>query len=360
MSTSIEPFDTRSESSEPENAGLLHLAVERKHDRTSVLRRRIATEWQDVPDWRFHRQIMRIGLYLRERGHLSAGDRVALVSTLRPEWAVTSWAALTLGTPVGTVDPTMPDAEIGGQLSALAPRAIFVAGGSLDRVAAWLAETRGSATVVVLDGEGQGKALSWSEVLDLGGSLDTAERANSYRAQIRALPADAPALGHAVGANGSAAWRFLSHREVVRRVQRVWSRSRIARGDVAYLTGDVPSLAASIGLLAFTADGYTQVVTGTKGNELEEIAMTRPHKIVAPVETVRRIMESAPFEPPSRWSKLLARAPLLPAFLRGDQRGAAAPSALGGRARWLSTGPSLALPMRARARKFVTLEIDES
>jgi hypothetical protein len=358
MSTSIEPFVALSQSSEPENLGLLHLAVERKHDRSSVLRRRNVAAWQDTPDWRFHRHLMRIGLYLRERCHLAVGDRVAVVSALRPEWAVLSWGALTQGAAIATLDPAMPDAELGAQLVALAPRVVFVSIDCADRVVACLAGVRSAGTVVVLDGEGTGKGLSWTEVLDLGGSLDTAERANAYRAHLRALPPETPALGYAVGSNGSASWRFLSHREVVRRVQRVWTRSRIARGDVAYLTGEVPSLATSVALLAFTGDGYTQVVIGTKGNDLEEIAMTRPHKIVAPVESVRRIMESSPEPASSRWGKWMAYAPL-PAFLRGDED-ATPPSALGGRARWLSTGASLALPLRARARKFVTLEIDDS
>ncbi len=360
MSTSIEPIEALRESSEPETLGLLHLAVERKHDRTGVLKRRIASDWQTTPDWRFHRHVMRIGLYLRERGQLSTGDRVALVGSLRPEWAVAAWGALVQGASVATIDPALPDAELGAQLTALAPRAVFVAGDRADRVLASLEGLRGVGTITMLDGQADGRARSWTEVLDLGGSLDTAERANAFRAQLRALPPDTPALGHAVGANGSVAWRFLSHREVVRRVHRVWMRSRIARGDVAYLAGDVPFLAASVAFLAFTADGHTQVVIGAKGNELEEIAMTRPHKIIAPVETVRRIMESPPPEPSSAWGKWLARAPLLPGFLLGDRDGAGAPSALGGRARWLSTGAALALPMRARARKFVTLEIDDS
>ncbi|HTB71861.1 MAG TPA: hypothetical protein VK762_01395, partial [Polyangiaceae bacterium] len=168
------------------------------------------------------------------------------------------------------------------------------------------------------------------------------------------------ALGHAVGANGGVTWRFLSQREVVRRVHRVWARSRIASGDVAYVTGEVPSLATTVAVLAFTADGHTQVVIGTKADALEEIGMTRPHKIIAPVETVRQMLESTPSpDPSSRLRRWLARASFLPTAFR-SKRDEAPPSALPGRVRWLSTGSSLALSLRARARKFVILEIDES
>jgi long-subunit acyl-CoA synthetase (AMP-forming) len=126
MSTSIEPSVAFGDSAEPENLGLLHLAVERKHDRSAVLRRRAGATWQDTPDWRFHRHAMRIALYLKERGQLKAGDRVALVSRLRPEWAVVQWAALTQGMPTAAIDPTLPDAELTAHLAALAPRAVFI------------------------------------------------------------------------------------------------------------------------------------------------------------------------------------------------------------------------------------------
>lgn len=386
MSTSIEPLAPGSETSEPENLGLLHLAVERKHDRASVLRWRAGAAgaaWQDAPDWRFHRHAMRIGLYLRERAQLTVGDRVALVCSLRPEWAATQWGALAQGAATAVIDPALPDPELAAQLAALGPRAVFVEGGAVDRVIACLATTRSTSTVVVLDGDASGGlALTWSEALDLGGSLDTAERANSFRAQARAVPQDTPALAQAwpPGAtSGSVGWRFLSHREVVRRVQRVWLRARIASGDVAYVAGGAPSLATSIALLAFTADGYTQVVLGSKGNELEEITMTRPHKIIAPVETVRPMVESLSAREPSRLRDLrawLSRARALPEVLRSratrrsdgqsgprDERGDAASPALAapaGRARWLSTGASLPLAARAQARRFLTLEIDDS
>jgi hypothetical protein len=359
MSNSIETAVALREEPEGETVGLLHLAAERKHARPSVLRRRVAAAWQDTPDWRFHRQVMRIGLYLRERGQLSAGDRVALLSRVRPEWAVAQWGALTMGAPTAVLDPDLSDADLVAHLKTLAPKAVFVEGGALARVLACRSAVPSISTIVALDGDANaGATVTWSEALDLGGSLDTAERANAYRAKTRALEPEAPALGSPTGSNGSVSWRFLSHRDVVRRVHRVWARARIANGDVAYVAGEVPSLATSIALLAFTADGYTQVVIGTRGVELEEIAMTSPHKIIAPAETVRHVLESpAPVEPSRvrRW--LAARAPFLRAGLR---RPRPVPGVLIQRARWLSTGPSLAFATRAHARKFVTLEIDDS
>jgi hypothetical protein len=147
---------------------------------------------------------------------------------------------------------------------------------------------------------------------------------------------------------------------VVRRVHHVWERSRIAQGDVAYVAEEVPSLATSIAMLAFTADGHTQVVMGARGNELEEILISRPHKIVAAADTVQRLLDVPGVPERSRMQRWLARAPFLPASLRRVRDGAGAPPAFAARARWLSTGASLAFAKRARARRFVTLEIDDS
>jgi hypothetical protein len=361
--TSIEPVIATAEDPEQENLGLLHVAVERKHDRPSALRRRAGAAWQDTPDWRFHRQVMRMGLYLRERAQLGARDRVAVVSDLRPEAAVVVWGALTLGVPVALIDPGLPRAELASQLAALRPRAVFADA----ETAAWVQSllAAGLETVVAFDGEARsddetrGAVVTWTEALDLGGSLDTAERANGFRAHARTLPSATPALGYAVGSNGSVAWRFLSHDEVVRRVHRVWARSRIAKGDVAYLGADTPSLATVVELLAFTSDGYSQVVLGNKGNELEEMAMVRPDKIVAGAATVRGLMQSIEAVEPTRVERLLSRVPILGGRLRLRRERTALPPALG-RARWISTGSTLDFTTRARVRRFVTLEIDES
>jgi hypothetical protein len=385
MTTSIEPIIARGEGLAAENLGQYHIAVERKHERPFALRSRSAAlAWQDTPDWRFHRQVMRVGLYLQERARVEPNERVALISRLRPEWVVALWGSLVQGAGVAVVNPDVPDADLAVRLSALAPRAVFVDGATFGRVASRRAALRG-ATIVALDGDGarQGSAtggrstgaapevVSFTEALDLGGSLDTAERANAFRAQAKALSPETPALGHAVGSDGSVAWRFSSHREVVHRVQRVWSRARIARGDTAYAVASIPTIATAVEVLAFTGDGHTQLVLGTAGHELEEIAMTRPHKIMAGAEVVRRLIEALPTSKLSlfaRAQKLAAAAgawvPLVSRVTRSSDGGFARSTgddvpALE-RARWISTGPALEFATRARARRLVTLEIDDS
>jgi hypothetical protein len=56
---------------------------------------------------------------------------------------------------------------------------------------------------------------------------------------------------------------------------------------------------------------------------------------------------------------LLSRVPIVGGRLRWGRERTALPPALE-RARWISTGPALDFATRARARRFVTLEIDDS
>jgi hypothetical protein len=327
----------------PETLGPVYLATERKHDRPWVLRHPTSAGWVETPDWRFHRHVMRIGLYLRGRAHLEPSDRVAFVATLGPEWGVAQWAVLTQGASTVAIDPGQSRDELASQLGSLAPRVVFADAAAIEGVVAWNESAPGPATVVALNGPSIAAASSWSEALDLGGTLDTAERANAYRLALNAVTPDTPAIGQ-IARNGAGPWRFLSQRDVARAVRQVWLRARIARGDVAYLAGGAPSLATIVAFLAFSGDGHSQVVLGTPGREVEEILETRPSKLVTRARAVRRILEVTPAPGSasgSRSRRWLARVRFLASGGgAGDRRAATNPSPLA-RTRWLGTDEPL-------------------
>jgi hypothetical protein len=330
----------------PETLGPVYLATERKHDRSGVLRHRTSAAWVETPDWRFHRHVMRIGLYLRGRAQLEPSDRVAFVAALGPEWAVAEWAVLTQGASTAAIDPGLSRDALASQLASLAPRVIFTDAAAIDGVVAWNGSEPRPATVVALNGPSIAGASSWSEALDLGGTLDTAERANAYRSALNAVTPDTPAIGH-IMLNGEPSWRFLSQRDAARAVRQVWLRARIARGDVAYLTGGAPSLGSIVAFLAFSGDGHSQVVLGTPGREVEEIIEARPSKLVARAGAVRRILEAASAVSGSgsgsRSRRWLARARCLVSGVSGvsggggGERRAAANVSPMARTRWLGT-----------------------
>src|SRR3989442_14599045 len=63
----------------------LFLAAMRKHDRAAVLLHHGQEKWQETPDWRLERQVIRLGLFLRDRRRSLPGDRMAIRFPLRPQ-----------------------------------------------------------------------------------------------------------------------------------------------------------------------------------------------------------------------------------------------------------------------------------
>src|SRR5713101_7984130 len=182
----------------------LFLAAMRKHDRAAVLLHHGQEKWQETPDWRLERQVIRLALFLRDRGGILPGDRVAIVSRLRPEAVAAELAALAQGAAALAIDPDLSPAEL---------RAVFCFDGSAD--GAW----------------------AWSEALDLGGTLDTPERAQLFRALAREVKADAPALGHLVGWDGSLRAQFLTQAETAARLVALRAGSPARKGAVGYVAG---------------------------------------------------------------------------------------------------------------------------
>src|SRR5713101_376406 len=163
----------------PGTLATLFLAAMRRHDRAAVLLHHDGVKWRETPDWRFERQVIRLALFLRDRARLAPGDRVAIVSGLRPESPVAELAAITQGAAAVAIDPDLPPEAVRRAIEERAP----------------------ARAVVCLQGKAEG-AWAWSEALDLGGTLDMPERAQSFRAQAREVAPDSRALGYLAGSDG--------------------------------------------------------------------------------------------------------------------------------------------------------------
>src|SRR5207237_2337115 len=81
------------------------LAAMRRHDRAAVLLHHDGVAWRETPDWRLERQVIRLALFFRDRALLAPGDRVAIVSGLRPEALAAELAAIALGAAAVRLDP---------------------------------------------------------------------------------------------------------------------------------------------------------------------------------------------------------------------------------------------------------------
>ncbi len=259
--------------------GAIHLAVERQHDRASVLTRSDGKGgWYSTPDWRLHRHIVRIALYLRERTGMRPGHAVALVGPITPEWVVVDWATVTQGATVVVLGAEPTDAALDLAWSRFAPRAVFVAGEEARRR---ILARGGESTVVAFEDEAPDGTATFRQVLDLGGTLDTAERAGAFRDLARAIDPGSDAVAHVVSvADGAPRREVLTHADVIAKRQGILAKHPSARGAVAYVRPDALSIDAHVALYAFVGDGATSTVIGTAGRELEEIARLGPGMVV--------------------------------------------------------------------------------
>jgi long-chain acyl-CoA synthetase len=326
----------------PETLNRLHAGAMREHARRSALLAREDAQWMATPDWRLDRQIIRLGLYLRERLDVAPGQRVALLSELRPEWLIADLAALGLGAVSVAIDPRLQRGDLAAALEDAAPSITFVSSAAQHVLESLDGRGPSHGQVITLDSEPAGDGvMRLQALLEMGGTLDTPERAQSYRADARSLAPDRPALRHYLRAPGGGWERVqLTQGEVIERLGAGWLREPARSGDVAYVCDPTISPAARLALYAFLGDGYTTTALAPVDWELSDLAALRPTKIVAPAallaEAVRAGLARTE-EPPGSdggWVRHAAR--LVPlARERKDRR--AIRDTLGGRARGIGS-----------------------
>ena len=324
----------------PETLNRLHARAMREHARPSALLFREGGEWRSTPDWRLDRHVIRLALYLGERLGIGPGQRVAVISELRPEWLIADLAALGLGAVSVAIDPRLRGDQLTTALEDAAPRVTFAspaAQGLLERLdgrappygeLVSLGPSTARIEAAPLDG--------W---LELGGTLDTPERAQSFRALAREVGPERPALRHYRQQSGGWERLELTQGEGVARLRALGLHEAARPGDLAYVSDPAVSPAARLALYAFLGDGHTTTALAPPGQELSDLAALHPTGIVAPAavlaEVVRASAASAKEGPGSGgWLRRVARqAP----HARARTNRHAIRDTLGGRARWIGS-----------------------
>jgi hypothetical protein len=267
----------------PETLNQLYLQAMRHHSREAALLSRVGTRWNPTPDWRLDRQVIRTALYLQERVGVKPGDRVALVSELCPEWLVADLAGLAIGAVSVAVDPGLPPERLLGALVEAGAKVIFASGTALSRLDGGTLSLPGLAEVIGLgSATGAGEVRTFAQVLDLGGTLDTAERAQSFRAQARSIPPDHPAIcHHDASVEGRVAWQELTQADAVQRIEQLWRAHPAREGDRVYLATPALTLGLRLTLHACVGDGYSMTVLRTPAGVVADLAELGPHRIIA-------------------------------------------------------------------------------
>jgi long-chain acyl-CoA synthetase len=190
--------------------------------------------YQPVSHATVHQRVRRLALGLQELG-LTRGDRVAILSENRPEWALSDWACLTLGMADVPVYPTLPAAQITHILVNSGAAAIFVSG---DAQAAKIAEIRSEApdvkhVITFADTKPAGVDHTFAEVEAVGAALDTPERAAAWKAGALAVrQGDLATLIYTSGTTGLPKGVMLTHHNLA-------SNVRVGLGALQFSLDDV-------------------------------------------------------------------------------------------------------------------------
>src|SRR5688500_14174011 len=191
---------------------LLFEAVER-YDRPDAMLVRVGEQYVPISHRALLERIRRVRLGLEAIG-IKRGDRVAIISENRPEWAIADFACLTSGVTDVPLYPSLPAEQLVYPIRDSGAVAAFV---STEAQAAKLSAIRGElpalTTVVVFDSAAAAQADMTFEALDTrGAAIDSSERAAAFRADaLRVQPDDLATLIYTSGTTGEPKGVMLTH-----------------------------------------------------------------------------------------------------------------------------------------------------
>lgn len=185
-----------------------------RFDRADAMQVRVSpNNWQPISHRTIRDRVRRIALGLRELG-LSRGDRLAILSENRPEWALADWGCLTGGLTDVPIYPTLPAEQLPYILNDSGATAIFVSNVTqADKLASVRGQVPGLRHVIAFDEAARGAAdLTLADVEARGAAVDSAQRAADWEREARAVqPGDLATIIYTSGTTGAPKGVMLTH-----------------------------------------------------------------------------------------------------------------------------------------------------
>lgn len=185
-----------------------------KHSRPDAYQVKRGGRYQPISHATTTERVRHIALALRDLGYVR-GERIAILSENRPEWAFADWACLTAAMADVPVYPTLPAEQITHVLTNSEASALFL---STSAQAAKIAQIRGALPnirhVIMFDDAPKpaGVDLTLAELEARGAALDAPERAAAWRAEALSVqPNDLATIIYTSGTTGLPKGVMLSH-----------------------------------------------------------------------------------------------------------------------------------------------------
>ena len=218
----------------PGTLNRLFLEAVEHHDKPAALQFKEGGTWHPVSHRELADRVRRLALGLRELG-VARGDRVAILSENRPEWAIADFACLTAGLTDVPVYPTLPAEQITHIARDAGAVALFV---SNELQAAKIQQIRGELPalrhVIGFVPGLPGADMTLADVERRGEGVDTPERREQYRREaLDVKPDDLATLIYTSGTTGVPKGVMLSHDNIFSNVETAARAIPFTGDDVA-------------------------------------------------------------------------------------------------------------------------------
>jgi long-chain acyl-CoA synthetase len=186
-------------------------------DSPDALRHRVAeNDWRSISHRELLERVRRTALGLRALG-IERGQRVAILSENRPEWAQADWASLCAGVTDVPIYDTLPPGQVEYILNDAEVRLIFVSNADqLDKIRSIWAQVPSLQHAVLFDGEAKGeRVMTLADLMERGAAEETAGRGSGFRERaLEASPDDIATMLYTSGTTGPPKGVLLSHNNI--------------------------------------------------------------------------------------------------------------------------------------------------
>ena len=190
-----------------------------QYDRPQAMRYKHNGAYTPISHKEIERRVRHVALGMAAAG-AKPGDRVAILSENRPEWAICDYACLTSGVTDVPLYPSLPADQLPYMLNDAGAVAIFV---STAAQAAKIAEIRSHLpalkTVCAFDGKFPGVDCTFAELEARGAAADSADAMTAYRQRALGVqPTDLATIIYTSGTTGEPKGVMLTHGNIASNV----------------------------------------------------------------------------------------------------------------------------------------------
>jgi len=210
-------------------------AIER--DAACVARHKVNGAWTEISSKQLHRAVVTLAGVLDSWG-IAKGDRIAILSENRPEWAITDFAAVS----IGAVDVPIYATLIGEQAAVIlkdsGARVLFLScREQFEKFVSIQAEVAIEKVVIFedvpledLQKQSKAQVFSWDSLLSAPPSSDTEEK---WREKARAIqPDDLATLIYTSGTTGTPKGVMLTHENIASNMSHSLALFNFVMGDI--------------------------------------------------------------------------------------------------------------------------------